>query len=209
MFTQFDKYSLWDLATDAVKTRDADTTQLEYEGEDRGQTQRFLIVLGSMLVDLFEKIESSFSSGDSQVVDFEILFYIQRKFFARYLQHAAGKEDLIREFLSEIINAWKLKGTYPFMYWIIWKVFGWEVLGSISAADAFTLSSIGSFLFDPDIVVGDHKILYDYEQMGTVGSSALTVDVFFDADFAEKYPVLENLTQEWGLGFIFSYVNTP
>lgn len=209
MFSQIDKYCLWNLMNDSIKINDAETTQFSYEGENRGQTQRFDITAGDMLEDLFELIESSFYSQDGSVTSFSMLQYLQRAFNATFVEYDVAYEDTIREVLEEIFYAWRFKGTRAFLHWVIWKAFGWQLLEMYSVANMALLLNVStSRLYASTATPADLRVLYDHSLLGSEVFN-LVIDVFSDVDYLDKKATLERLIEEWTLPCDFVYRNTP
>lgn len=210
MFSQFTKYSLWNMQSDTIKIKDADTTQLMYEGEYRGQTQRFMIVIGSMLLDFFEKVESIFDWGNiaahpDAFLDRLLALYNMDVF------SGAASVGVKREILDEIITFWKMRGVYLALRWITYKAFGWEVTSVVSLEDLILETNIsGSTLYNSSLPLEDNRVLFS-SRLIDWPEQIVEVDVKDDADFWTKKIVFERLCDIWGYTNIslISYVNFP
>lgn len=210
MFTNISKYTIWDLTAEMVKVKDRDTQQFLYEGSRRGQTERFMIVVGDLIKEMFDKIELGFSSRNPAYAPYNVLEYLQKEFFGDYVALSESAEKLVRNFLEEAPWAWRLKGTAPFLHWILWKVFGWELLYLISFKSmVIRLNNRMGYIYDSDKDEIDQKILYDNESMYPEGRTTLAIDVFFDPSFDSKRELLLRLINEWTYASDFSFVNTP
>ena len=210
MFSNLSKYVLWELAPKAVQAKDEETTQALYESEQRGQTQRFLIGLGDIVVELFNKIESSFNYGNPSTTSQDLLKFLQRKFYANHIEVTGATEARIREFVAEIVTAWRFKGTQAFLHWIIWKVFDWKLVQAISLASEVLITSVNnSYFYDPSLPEEQQKVLYEPLLMTPEDKLTLVIDVFGDAYFPYKKDTLERLIDEWSYPTSFIYLNVP
>ena len=79
-FSNLDKYCLWEMANTQIKVDDQDTQQALYEGEYRGQAQRYHISLGDLIVTLFSKIDELYTYGDMFVSDKSLFEYLQKQY---------------------------------------------------------------------------------------------------------------------------------
>ena len=206
MFDNVNKYVLWDLTTEAVRNTDQNTPQMEYEGEDRGQNQRFLITCGELVVTLFGIVENSYQVFDPRYTTTEMLFYLQRELGVQYVDDSS--EALLREMLEEMHIAWSLRGTKAFLHWIIGKVFGWLVKDVYSTSKLLHTNRANSKLYELGLPLREQEILFDKGLYGTPLGS-MTIDVDFDADYLEKKDVLEQLMDRWTFPLILNYINTP
>jgi hypothetical protein len=212
MFSNITKYCLWDLATEAVKYRDQETTQMEYEGEDRGQTQRYMVAAGLLVEEFFGGIEDMYSWGSPEdtTVTLTQLQYLQRLIGMNFLAADSGNEKLVREILAESFNAWRMKGTFNFLHWIIYKVFGWHLISySTVWGTCFRLYPLEDILYDETLTGYEYKKLYNNLSYPSGLSFILTIDVFSDANFLTKKAVLERLLVEWTHSCVTAYINTP
>lgn len=209
MFDNLSEHSLWDMATKAVQVQDTGTTQMLYDGEYRGQTQRYMITAGRLIKDLFDDIELAFSYNDFATSPVENLKYLQRKINAGFLhaEESAEVEAKVRHMLEEIQNAWKLKGTAAFMHWIIWLVFGWRVLGSYSSSSIFKWNESVSLVYMYGISRPRLRRIYNPEVSGIGGMVVIEIDVFHDPQYLAKVELLESLKDDWFVPATFSYVN--
>lgn len=208
-FSNLDKYCLWEMANTQIKVDDQDTQQALYEGEYRGQAQRYHISLGDLIVTLFSKIDELYTYGDMFVSDKSLFEYLQKQFYAYFFTANTGNEDLVRNVLEEIINAWRLKGTIAFFHWIIWKIFGWQVLYVKSLHSTVLKWSLpGRTLYAPGAAIEDIEVLYDPAEMAE-DLIVIVVDVFSDTAYTEKKATLESLVHKWGHGVSFEYNNIP
>lgn len=206
MFKNVNKFILWDLIPGYVELEDQATLQLLYEGEERGQAQRFLIANGDLIVALFTKIEESFSAYDPWATTVKMLSFLQRQYNVTLDE---TNELLLREFLEESITAWKLKGTRHFLHYMIWKIFGWEVTGMFSRGVLLKTNIANSVLYDNSKPFRDQALLFSKEFFGTSIFGKLQIDVFFDSQFSLKSPVLEKLMRGWCYPIDIVYNNTP
>lgn len=210
MFTNVNKYVLWDLAAEAVKIRDQDTPSALYEGELRGQTERYLIAAGDLINDLFDKIERLNYWKDPYKMDNDQLYFLQRELYAEFINVDGYTRDLVVNMLDEMVGAWRLKGTLSFLKWIVWKVFGWEVQEVITlSSETLVTNVLYSSLYDPDLPLVDQKKLYSTEDISNTGRTIIAIDVFDDVDFLYKRALLEELMLSWLYVTFFWYFNTP
>lgn len=210
MFTNVSKYTLWDLATEAIKVRDRDTTNTLYEGELRGQTERYLIAAGDLINDLFNKIERLYYWKDPYKMEDAQLYYLQRELFAEFINVDTYTKDSVVNMLDEMITGWRLKGTLYFLRWIIQKVFGWEASEIITLYSETLVTNVyKSFLYDPDLPLFDQKKLYSSESISTTGRTIIVIDVFNDVNFIYKKTLLEEFMLSWLYITLFWYDNTP
>ncbi len=209
-FTGVQKYTIWDLMSDNTKIEDEKTTQLNIDGENRGQTQRYLGAIGQLVKELFDKIDESFRFGLADQTSFDFLEFLQRATASRYIEVTAGNEALIRDFQAEIITAWKLKGTQLFLFWIIYKVFGWRLVNILTlASEVLITNSSTSFLYTDDLPPEENKVLFDPGLFTPDDKMSLIIDVFLDAQFLEKKVTLESLLDIWSYPAFPIYLNTP
>lgn len=210
MFTNVGRYSVWDTMARHVHAEDEKTPQLEVDGERRGQTQRYLGVVGDVLKELFDKVEESFSWGQVSVTELALLEFLQRRFDARFIKIDVVNEPVIREMLDEIVSAWRLKATFSFLYWMIYKVFGWRLEQAITqASQVLITNSQNSFLYDDTLSEMENKVLYDPALFTPDDKTTLVIDVFADPDFLVKKESLERLARRWSYPAFYQYVNTP
>jgi hypothetical protein len=210
MFNNLNEHSIWEMATKAVQVQDSGTAQMVYDGEYRGQTQRYMITAGRLVKDLFDDIELAFSYNDFATSPVANLKYLQRKINAGFL-HAEDPdptiEPKVRHMLEEIQNAWKLKGTAAFMHWIIWLVFGWRVLGSYASSSIFHWNESISLTYYYGVSRPRLRRIYDPAVSGIGGMVVIEIDVFHDPQFVAKVELLEALKDDWFVPATFSYVN--
>ncbi len=210
MFTNLGRYSVWDTMARHVHAEDEKTPQLDRDGENRGQSQRYLGVVGDIVNELFNKVEESFSWGQVSVTELALLEFLQRRFDARFLKVDVVNEPVIREMLDEIVSAWRLKATFSFLYWMIYKVFGWRLEQAITqASQVIITNSQNSFLFDDTIPVPDNKVIYDPALFTPDDKTTLVINVFADPNFLVKKESLERLASRWSYPAFYQYVNTP
>lgn len=210
MFKNLTENCLWDLSISALKTEDLQTKQLLYKGAKRGQSERFMIVNGSIVKELFDKTESLFDAGDAFASPYSFITYLQRLYSFSHIQLSPVNERLVRNMIDEAGWAWRLKGTTPFLKWIIPKVFGWKLLRVITlVSEVFQTNVQTSFLYDPTKHVNDQKTLYDSTSMLPQDQTTFVIDVLFDPLYAEKRPALERMFQEWAYPAEYSYRNVP
>lgn len=213
MFSNLKETSIWDIMTytnEHIEVGDSNTTQAVYDGEERGQTQRYLISNGKIIIDLFDKIEELFSLRDVEESSLSILNSELKTFSALFFEATASNRRLIEYFLDEIVNAYRLKGTESFMRWIIWKVFNWKLRSALTlASSVLRTTTFSSFLYDPALSYEENKVLYDPSLMTPDDKTILVVDVFYDRDFLDKKDTFENLAPKWGYisDFIYKHVN--
>ena len=209
-FTNLDRYSVWDRMARHVHIEDEKTPKLLIDGEERGQSQRYLGIPGDIILELFDKIEESFSWGQVSVTELALLEFLQRRFDARFLKVDVVNEPVIRDMIDEIMSAWRLKATFSFLYWIIYKVFGWRLEQAITqASQVLITNSQNSFLFDDTIPTGDNKVLYDPALFTPDDKTTLVIDVFADVNFLVKRESLERLATRWSYPAFYQYINTP
>lgn len=217
MFDLLTKYSVWDMMPDPIKENDLDTTQFLYEAENRGQTQRYLVVVGQLIKELFTKIEELQDWGTSDHQQSEFLDKIVKLYGMLFFE--VGVTDLVkRELLDEIVWFWKLKGTVASLKWITYKVFGWKVIKSTSIEDLIqyiydpTGTVPDGFLYDDTEIAAGQKFLYSSKLMDW-SLVALTIDVLSDpsSDYAEKKTIFARLYEMWGFSptTAISWVNEP
>jgi len=207
MFVKMSKYTLWDLATSATKNKDRNTAQLLYDGEERGQTQRFMITAGNLIEDLFNFIDNLFFVQDAHATETNMLQYIQDHFGAMFVSDLNNNGALIREVLAEIIPSWTYKGTKGFLHWIIWKAFGWQLTDIISNLTNVIFYNLpGHLTYNPGGPTP--RVIYN-DAITWWATLKLFIDVFYDPDFELKRVVLESLIKRWTLPAIFSYIHTP
>jgi len=198
MFFNINKYILWDLIISHVKMVDTETSQMMYDGELRGQTERFTIAAGDLLDEFFKFIDGLFTIQDVQNIESSMLKYMQYFFGVSFTSNVEVAENVIREMLAEIISAWRLKGTKAFLHWIIWKVFGWKVVDVLSHHDYFKLNVSRIY---KEGVSGIARL------MVPLGIHLLVIDVFEDITFEEKRVVLERLMRGWAVDSQYIYIN--
>lgn len=208
MFASLTKYCLWDLMSTEVKLQDNATEQVTYDGELRGETQRYLISAGMLVKDMFEKIESAFAYHDPRETNEEWLDVFLRTHAAAW-KPAADDVATAREILAEIRNAYRMKGTRAFVHWVVYKVFGWHVRGIFSYNSLLYTNRRQSKLYDPTKSLQDQQYLYGEDMFTILAPYQLVVDVVFDPDFLEKKEVFEELIQLWTLPVHIEYTNTP
>jgi len=209
MFNNVTEEVLWDILPPTIKARDVDTTQANYNGKDRGQTERFLIGLGDLMTTFFTKIEESFDSRDMFILDQSLLHHLQYEFHCSYIDPEVD-EDAARIILENIIQAWRLKGTNKFLKWIIKKVFGWDVTDTKTLATSVLFTNnINGLLCIPEDGINGNKLLYDQDFMSPESTIFIYIDVDFDADFTDKSATLEQLLLEWAADASVTYINTP
>jgi hypothetical protein len=216
MFDLVDENILWSLQPDAIKIKDSATTQMLYNGELRGQTQRYMIVVGRLIKDFFDKVEDLYSWGNikthsSLFLDNLLLLYYLN-FFGTSITDAAKKE-----ILDEAVWFWKLKGTVLALRWITWKVFNWEVdkITTLTDLIMFTcdvdsfLPGSSSVLYDNSKTLDDSRVLYSGRLINW-SDWGITVDVNHDADFAAKKIIYERLCDLWGYADVshITYLNS-
>lgn len=137
MFKNITDNIMWDYTREAVKTLDLATPQID----GKGQTQRYLEIIGGMLRTHFEKITELYNAKDADRVDEatldSILFTSGLKYIPEDLP-LESKRHLAKyyDYMSSLI------GTRVFVDWILWMVLGWRVV-SISKQVATNL--LGTF----------------------------------------------------------------
>jgi hypothetical protein len=209
MFSNITEEILWELTPELIKNRDRTTSQLMYNGKLRGQTERFMIVLGDLAKVFFDDIVGLFSYKDSLVVDSEFLVYLQRELKAQFQKIELGTELDVRDVLFEIITAWRLKGVLVFLRWIVYKVYNWEVI-NIFTLDSQVLkySVLSSFLYDSTKEEDEQKLLYSADLM-VEDKLSIIIDVKLDPDFLEKKESFEAILPDWMPDSNVFYINTP
>ena len=210
MFKNLSEFTIWNFFAEQIKSLDENTPKKVYKNEERGQTQRYAIAIGDIIIDLFNQIEKLFDYGNIDKVESKFLEYFQRKYFISYIENNPVNEKLIRNMIDEVISAWRLKGIINFLYWIIYKVFGWELTETITlASQVLITNSYKSFLYDPSLSLSEQKVLYDPSLFTPEDKITLVIDVFSDSLFYDKKKILERLIDNWSYPVIFQYKNTP
>jgi hypothetical protein len=211
MFDNINEHSLWDLTAQGVKSQDMSTTQMLYDGVNRGQTERYMIIVGRLLEDLFETIELAFTYNDPMTTPVDNLKFLQKRYIANFLDASidANTEARVRYILEEIISAWKLKGSKGFIHWILWTVFGWQLIEIHSRNSIFFLNDPLCVTYYPGLVKAKTKRLMAPTYIKAGGEVEMVIDVFNDAQFTAKSELLDSLKDDWFIPTTFIFENQP
>lgn len=215
MFSNVNRDLLWALTTEATKVRDLDTTQRVVDGVKRGQSERFFMVLGELVTEMFSDIEGGYYILDPYAAKFDssdvtdgMIPVLLRRYGLQFAELSDSNIAMIRNVLDEIFNAWRLKGTDAFINWILGKFFGWKLKGTITLASSVLRCSVnGCTLYDQDKPWEAQMVLYDETQLTPDDKTTSVVDVKNDVDFWIKKDSFEKLMADWGYPRVFKYIN--
>lgn len=133
MFKNIQNSILWDYTRESVKNKDMNTPQIN----SKGQTQRYLEVIGSLIKDHFDLIEQLNYIGDADRENNQTLNTILFSFGLKYIPETMGianKRHIVKyyPYMSSLL------GTEVFVKWLLWMVLGWELLSiSINTGTTF------------------------------------------------------------------------
>lgn len=223
MFDNLQRSCLWDMLSDNLKVLDSTTTKRgvlrkpddsgyfidDSQLEKKGQTERYMLVIGEVVKDFFNDIERLHKWGGIDGDAYSLLPILQRRSEVECIKLSEDTERLVRHVLEEAPHAWRLKGTKAFLHWIIWKVFNWQLKDYATfASKVFKASVSTDVTFSPELDVNSLRLYYDPIQLEPMDRTVLSVDVFFDSDFEEKKALLEDLLKKWAYPCTMRYLNT-
>jgi hypothetical protein len=126
MFDNFSNTYLWDITKINTKDADTETPKMEWEGEERGQTERFMIGLSRLLKNHYNRIEELFEINDFHRIPSKYYDLKLRSMGLTFIP-----TDLTQEKKREIIKNYPIVkrtlGTRAFVEWMVWMILGWEV----------------------------------------------------------------------------------
>lgn len=211
MFDNLDEGILWKFHPSTLKVSDTATKQMFYEGEFRGQTERFLYVIGRLIKQVFTDIDSIYTADDPERTKSDYLLILQKIYAGNYFDiDTPEDENNLKDFLNSIIYAWKLKGTEGFLRWIIFKLFEWELMFIETAANlVFRLGIYTSLLYTPERLDDAQSILFDPNRFLPVTKTGVVIDVKEDPDYEAKKGVLLALSLDWVYISRYKFINLP
>jgi len=211
MFDNITEQSLWDITAQGVKSQDTGTPQMLYDGVNRGQTERYMILVGRLIEDLFNTIELAFTYNDPMTTPADNLKFLQERVMANFLDATVDDdhEARVRYILEEMISAWKLKGSKGFIHWILWTVFGWKLVEINSRNSIFFLNNPLCVTYYPGLPRQKTKRILAPIYLKPGGEVEMIIDVFFDAQFTAKSELLNILKDDWFIPTTFIFENQP
>lgn len=204
MFNNVTEEILWEQAPSSLKIKDTLTSQREYNGVERGQTERYLIALGRGVTDLFGQISSLFVIDDASELTNDKIDALLEKRGITFLKTTDENRDLIIHILDNLNEAYRLKGTELFYKWIVHKFFGWVVLRAYSLESLYlVLNKYDSTLYDN----GDYNTqLYLFDNESIISNKIIIIVDQSDPLFLKKKGLLLELAKSWAMNIEFEFI---
>lgn len=215
MFENLSGNFVWEIiANEEIKSLDEKNNPVIVEGQYRGATERYFGIWSDLLREYFISIQDLFESGDVRKVP-ELVDVLLAQINPDSIPFVPPFE--IKQHLAEeMLFAWRHKGVFFMVHWIISKFFrndvtgeGWELDTLFSFSEKlFYLNSLSS-VTSAGVPDDSLKKIYDRENMGGSGRSITQIDVKFDPLFDTKRDVFEAIMFRWMDIYDLRYINTP
>ena len=158
---------------------------MEYPADSgimRGQTERYMIVLGRLVKEYFNTVSGLFSFEDpAGKSNAELQRLLDSSALSFLIVNDSNKEKMIN-IIRNFEQAFRLKGTYDFFRWIIYNIFGWFLLSidSIYNRRVLKTNTAGNTLYAPGQT--ETFTLFSSRLL----SFNISVDIASDPDFLDK-----------------------
>ena len=208
MFDNIDKEIFWKLLPNTgVAERDTQTRQMMYDGRLRGETERFMLVLGKMFKDVFNDLGRLNEVNVNKLRE-DLLGPLAKTYYALFIK----PEDTVktRRTLEMFFHAWRLKGTEAFLYWAVWNAFSWKVLSIETSANlSLRLGIFSTYLYNPEKSVDSQNVLLDIERVLPLTKAGVIVDVLQDNDYISKRDSFLSIAPDWCYMSNVTFKNIP